>query len=104
MQCMACGAEMILMKVVPDDTMPIPGFEHHNFMCSGCLDVERRLVFTTHGREIGSELLPVHAAPPIGPAALDERAVPSSLLTRVLATIRNHYESMVLPAMCFPKS
>jgi hypothetical protein len=29
MRCMACGAEMILVKVIEDVTMPIPGFERH---------------------------------------------------------------------------
>ncbi len=43
MRCMACGGEMILMNVVQDDTMVVPGFEHHTFVCSECQDVERRL-------------------------------------------------------------
>jgi hypothetical protein len=30
---MACGAEMILMKVIEDMTMPVPGFERHAYMC-----------------------------------------------------------------------
>jgi hypothetical protein len=51
MLCMACGAEMILMNVVQDDTMAVPGFEHHTFMCSECRNVERRLVFTKHSHE-----------------------------------------------------
>jgi hypothetical protein len=60
---MACDAEMILMKVAADDTMPVPGFEHHTFMCSGCRDVERRLVFAgTRVRENAGEPPPVHAA------------------------------------------
>jgi hypothetical protein len=49
---------MILMRVVRDDTMPVPGFEHHSFMCSVCHDVERRLMFTRHGRESDTE--PMH--------------------------------------------
>jgi hypothetical protein len=36
---------MILMQAVQDDTMPVPGFERHTFMCSDCHDVEQRLVF-----------------------------------------------------------
>jgi hypothetical protein len=39
MRCLVCDAEMILMKIVPDDTMPVPGFEHQTFMCSACHDV-----------------------------------------------------------------
>src|SRR5262245_16591797 len=45
MRCLLCDAEMILMNVVPDDTMLVAGFEHRTFMCSSCHDVERRLVF-----------------------------------------------------------
>ena len=60
MRCMACGAKMALMNVVQDDTMAVPGFEHHTFMCSGCGDVEQRLVFAKPG-----EPGPSHAAPPM---------------------------------------
>jgi hypothetical protein len=94
MRCMACGAEMVLMNVVQDDTMAVSGFEHHTFMCSGCGDVEQRLVFAKPGEPSSShaaspvlakpaeplpsdapppvvakpaEPLPVHAAPPISP-------------------------------------
>jgi hypothetical protein len=85
MRCMACGAEMIVMQVVEDNTMPVPGFEHHTFMCSACYDVERRLVFNKPNAQ---GPLPVHAAPPIAPAsAANGRAVPR-LLTRVLAKLR----------------
>ena len=48
---MACGGEMILVNAVQDDTMTIPGFEHHTFTCSECQEVERRFVFTKHSRE-----------------------------------------------------
>ena len=36
MRCLACGAEMHLMHVIQDDTMPVPGYEHRTFMCSAC--------------------------------------------------------------------
>jgi hypothetical protein len=29
MRCLVCAAEMYLTQVVEDDTMPVPGFEHH---------------------------------------------------------------------------
>ena len=107
MRCLVCNAEMILMKVVEDDTMPVPGFEHHTFMCSECHDVERRLVFTKHGRE--GEPEPVQVAPPIAgeqgdnepmplvdvapsiapaSAVQDKRAVTPSLFRRVVAKVR----------------
>jgi hypothetical protein len=34
MRCMACGAEMILLKVIADETTPVPGFQRHAYMCS----------------------------------------------------------------------
>jgi hypothetical protein len=79
MRCMACGGEMTLMNVVSDDTMEVPGFEHHTFACSECQDIERRLVFTKHSREDDIEPTPVQAAPPIAPASTmqDEHAAPS---------------------------
>jgi len=46
MRCMACGAEMRLMQSVPDETMMVPGYEHQTWACSGCDEVERRLMFT----------------------------------------------------------
>ncbi len=55
MRCMACGAEMILMKVVEDETMPVPGFERHAYMCSACHDTEQRLVFNKHTQERETE-------------------------------------------------
>ena len=45
MRCMVCGEEMRLVQTVPDETMIVPGFEHHILTCPGCHDEERRLVF-----------------------------------------------------------
>jgi hypothetical protein len=53
MHCMACGAEMILVKVIEDVTMPVPGFEHRAYMCSLYNETEHRLVFNK--RETQSE-------------------------------------------------
>jgi hypothetical protein len=96
MRCMACGAEMILMQTVQDDTMAVAGFEHHTFMCSDCHDVERRLVFVRPVEQDGIEPVTVHAAPPISPAstaepvstAENERAAPPGILMRVFAKLR----------------
>jgi hypothetical protein len=90
MPCTTCGAEMILINVVQEHAMAMRGFEHHSFMCSSCRDVERRLVFTRHGRESDTPTMPVHPAPPIVPAstAQDERLAAPGLLRRVLANIR----------------
>jgi hypothetical protein len=67
MRCMACGAEMLLMKVAEDDTMAVSGFEHHTFMCSGCGDVEGRLIFNRE-QAIPAGSVTIHAAPPLSPA------------------------------------
>jgi hypothetical protein len=65
---MACGEEMRLVQVVPDDTMPVPGYEHHTLACPGCHDVERRLVFSR-------DLEPIPFEPrPLPPAALRAEA------------------------------
>jgi hypothetical protein len=42
---MVCGEEMRLVQTVPDETMLVPGFEHHTLNCPRCHDEERRLVF-----------------------------------------------------------
>jgi hypothetical protein len=36
---------MHLIKVAPDQTMMLPGYEEHTFECSGCHEHVRRLVF-----------------------------------------------------------
>src|SRR6516162_11646829 len=46
MRCLICAAEMYVTQVVQDDTMPVPGFEHHTLECLECGNIERRLVFT----------------------------------------------------------
>ena len=68
MRCMACGGEMILMNVVQDDIVGIPGFEHRTFACSDCQDIERRLVFTKQSGQDDPEPMPLQVAPPIAPA------------------------------------
>ena len=45
MRCLLCRGEMILISVVRDETMMVPGFEHHTYVCSACNDIERRFVF-----------------------------------------------------------
>jgi hypothetical protein len=60
---------MLLMKVVRDDTMAVPGFERRTFVCSACHDVERRLIFVRPMEQVSADAVPVHAAPPIAPAS-----------------------------------
>ena len=51
MHCMACGAEMILVKTIEDVSMPIAGFERRAYMCSLCHETEQRLVFNKRPEE-----------------------------------------------------
>ena len=46
MRCVSCGEEMRLLQVVEEMTMMVTGYEKHSFECSGCREVEQRLVFT----------------------------------------------------------
>jgi hypothetical protein len=108
MRCMLCDAEMILIKTVQDDTMPVPGFERRTFRCPACQDVERHLAFVKPGQEGDSEPMPVpsappssegqidndplllvHAAPSTAPASerLDERPAARGLFRRVVARV-----------------
>jgi hypothetical protein len=74
MRCVACGAEMRLVRAVPAETMMVAGYEHRTFECPGCHEQERRLVFT---REIGSvspERMRLPSAPSGSPAAIGRSA------------------------------
>ena len=92
MRCMMCGAEMILMKVVEDETMAVPGFERQAYMCSVCYDTENRLVFNKHAKERDTEAVPVLTPPPIAPTSTiqNQRATAQDFLGRVLAKLRGH--------------
>jgi hypothetical protein len=43
---MLCGDEMGLIEASQDK----PGYERHTFECSGCREIEHRLMFTGKGR------------------------------------------------------
>jgi hypothetical protein len=70
MLCTACGSELILTKVVPDDTVDVRGIEHHTFICSACHVTEHRVVFIKGGRETDGP--PMQAAPPIKRASTEQ--------------------------------
>jgi hypothetical protein len=63
MRCTACGAELILTNVVPDETVAVRGVEHHSFICLGCHFTERRVVFIKDGREADGPPMSMQAAP-----------------------------------------
>jgi hypothetical protein len=90
MRCTACGAELILTNVVPDDTVAVRGVENHTFICSACRVTEHRVVFIKAGRETDGPPMPMQAAPPIKRASTeqDEHVAAPDLLSRVVALLR----------------
>ncbi len=68
MKCMACGAEMQLVQTVPDETMMVAGFEHRTLQCSGCDEIERRLVFNPErAAAAAADAASIAEAPPVAP-------------------------------------
>jgi hypothetical protein len=90
MRCMACGAEMRVVQVVPDETLEVPGYEHHTLQCSGCNDVEQRLVFNRDGAARASEPVTDSSAAPVPPSAASpsERIAVPSAWKRAVAMFR----------------
>ena len=90
MRCTACGSELVLTSVVPDETARLRGCEHHSFVCSGCHATEHRLVFIRCGREHESVPVP-EMAPPSALTRLGEGPAASpGVLSRVVAWLRRH--------------
>ena len=100
---------MLLMQSVQDETMPVPGFERHTFMCSSCHDVEHRLVFAKPSEQpnpgaaqvdavpmhvmsaqaASAGDAPLHVAPPISPTAREHEHAPApGMFRRVLSKLR----------------
>jgi hypothetical protein len=51
MRCVACGGEMILTAVKPDDAGLVAGFKHETLQCSVCRDTEHRFVYSRESSE-----------------------------------------------------
>jgi hypothetical protein len=90
MRCSACGAELILTSVVPDETVAVRGVEHHTFVCSECHVTEHRVVFIKDGREADSPPMPVQAARRIKRASTvqGEHVAAPGFVGRVIARLR----------------
>lgn len=91
MLCIACGAEMRLMQAVPDNTMMVSGYEHHTLQCTGCDEVERRLIFTREKTPAANVPVPPVAAAgaPVDPTApQDDRVAAPSVWARAVAKLR----------------
>lgn len=89
MRCMACGAAMVLMNAVADDTMAVPGFERRAYMCPACGETENRLAFTKDANEHHFAVTPTLPSPDIAPAAITQNqgAAAQSFFGRVLARL-----------------
>ena len=49
MRCLGCGDEMRLVEATQDTTMGAKGYERHKFECSGCREIEHRVIATPAG-------------------------------------------------------
>jgi hypothetical protein len=83
---------MLLMQTVQDETMAVPGFEHHTFMCSSCNDIERRLAFAKPGEQAGPKAVPAEAVPAhvVSAQAASAEVVPLHPAPRILPTASAH--------------
>jgi hypothetical protein len=77
---------MRLMQVVPDTTMMVSGYEHHTLQCTGCNEVERRLVFTRQKTPAANVPMPAHPAEP--PPPIDRESAAPSVWARTVAKLR----------------
>jgi hypothetical protein len=92
MRCTACGSELVLTSVVPDETARLRDCEYHTFVCSSCHSTEHRLVSTRHGRENDSLPVPdeVVRGLALARSAGVEPAASRGLLGRMVAWLRRH--------------
>jgi hypothetical protein len=89
MRCTACGAELILTNVVPDDTVAARGVENHTFICSACHVTEHRVVLIKDGREADGPPMPMQAARRVRRAPVEEEHFAAQgLLGRMMARLR----------------
>jgi hypothetical protein len=98
MRCMACGADMILVKVIADETMPVRGFQRHAYMCSLCHDTEQRLFFNKHAQERELEIVP--APVETGSTVRNLRAAPKGFLEPRASQIAACPERAVILSAC----
>jgi hypothetical protein len=82
MRCMACGEEMVLTAVVPDDTMEVKGYEHQTLQCFACRGTERRLVF---GRGATVSTTP----PPVSSCSQPDGSAPGRAWARAVEKLRS---------------
>jgi hypothetical protein len=95
MRCISCGAEMRVVQTDQDDNMMVAGYVHQRLECTGCHEVETRMVFD---RDAASPpTLPASSSvlADIGPATLavleDERELDEceALLQNAIDMVRS---------------
>jgi hypothetical protein len=104
MRCIACGAEMHVVRVERDDTMMVPGYERQTLQCLSCNEIERRLVFSSEG--VSSSAVAV-SAPSLAASLLaeadkelDER---EALLRRAIEMVRGRARGITLVKRTTPR-
>ncbi len=107
MRCIACGAEMHVVRVERDDTMMVPGYERQTLQCRSCNEVERRLVFSGEVGESGSRPAEAVSAPSLVASVLaeadkelDER---EALLRRAIEMVRGPVRGAALVKRTGPR-
>jgi hypothetical protein len=81
MRCIACGGEMILTAVTPDDAGMVAGFKHETLHCRICRDTEHRFVYSRESSE--------KAEPPLS-SALPQQDVISSTPRETISSSSPH--------------
>jgi len=76
---------MRLIKVAPDETTMVPGYEEHTFECSGCHDVLRRIAFIP--RAIGPLTSEQMRLPPAWLKTQNEGATAKGAWSRALRAV-----------------
>jgi hypothetical protein len=92
MQCLACGGEMRLQKTAENNAMPVADFEYRTFECSGCGDVERRLLFVKHFSQADTDPDPGHTEGPI--SSTDEGVAAAAFGKRTLARLHGLWRAL----------
>src|SRR6476661_7511198 len=59
MRCVACAAEMQLIRAEPDQSMLLSGKELRTFECPNCHRTEQTLAFTRNIEQIAAERMPL---------------------------------------------
>jgi hypothetical protein len=96
MLCILCGAEMRLIRVQPDDTMMVKGYEYRTFECPSCQETELRLTFTHEPTPQPGQPVPADTSAPVPPAATGQDPAPP------VSPDSTHHEEAVPPVSAVP--